>query len=90
LVLSGSGHGAIDGKVIKKRSDFFFAHLRGMTFPVKQNVPANPIQIGLLGADRIAFDSQVPADAVEQFWSSWDRICYGEHRGESENGEGRR
>ena len=40
---------------------------RNGAFATKENVTANPIHIRLLGADRIMFDAQMPADAVEQF-----------------------
>jgi hypothetical protein len=33
----------------------------------KQGKPTNPIDIALLGSDRIAFYAKMPADTIEQF-----------------------
>jgi hypothetical protein len=37
-----------------------------MPFAVEKDVSPYPIDIGLLGADGVMLDPQVPADAVEQ------------------------
>jgi hypothetical protein len=41
---------------------------------MKENVPSNPIEIRLFGADRMVFDPQVEADAVKKFWG-WSVIA---------------
>jgi len=56
-------------------ADFFFSHLVWMTFVVEENEAADPIDIGLLGSDAVAFNAQMPTDAVEQFpRGRWSRI----------------
>src|SRR3954469_26047776 len=64
LILGRSADLAVDGKMGKKRGDFFFAHLGRVPFLVKENEAASPIQVGLLGPDGIALYPQMPADAV--------------------------
>ena len=41
--------------------------LLGVTFVVKENETANPIDVSLFGANAVAFHAQVPADAIEEF-----------------------
>ena len=67
LVLSGRGDVAIKCEVTQEIGDLFFAHLLRVTFIVEEDEPANPIDVGLFGANAVAFDAQVPADAVEEF-----------------------
>lgn len=52
----------------KEGGNFFFAHLVRVAFFMKNDEAANPINVSLLGPDGVAFDSQVPADAVEKLW----------------------
>jgi len=61
-----------NGEVCKEFGDLAFAHVVWMAFALKENVTANPIDISLLGADRIMFYPQVPANPVEQFWGASD------------------
>jgi len=42
-------------------------HLRRMAFIVKENKPANPIYIGLLGPDAKMLSSDYIPDLVQQF-----------------------
>ncbi len=42
------------------------AHLRGMTLGVKQDKAANPIRIGLLGADAVVLKTDCIPHLVEQ------------------------
>ena len=72
LVLSGGGDALFNGEMSEKFGDFFLAHFLGVTFAMKQDVTTDPIDICLLGTDRIMFYPQVPADAVEQFWRGCD------------------
>ena len=49
----------------EKFGDFFLAHLVWMAFAMKENVTANPIDVRLLGADRVMFHPQMPANAIK-------------------------
>jgi len=66
LVLSGSGDIAIDREMAKESSDFVFAHVRRVTLFVEKDEAADPVNVGLLGADAVTLDPQMPADAVEK------------------------
>lgn len=66
LILGGGGDAAVDGEVAEEGGDFFFAHRLGVPLPVEEDVSANPIEVNLLGADAVAFDAEVPADAIEE------------------------
>jgi hypothetical protein len=66
LILGGGGDAPLNGKMAQESGDFFFAHLSRMPFLVEEDVAPDPIQVGLLGADAVTFDPQMPADAVEQ------------------------
>jgi len=50
----------------EKFGDFFLAHLVWMAFTMIENIPANPIDVRLLGADRVMSHPQMPANAIEQ------------------------
>ena len=39
-----------------------------MAFAMKEDKAADPVEIELLGAQRIMFHSEMPADAIEEFW----------------------
>src|SRR5438067_1805926 len=67
LVLSRSGDVTIDSKMAQKCRDVFFGELTRVTFAVKKNKAADPIDIGLLGANAVTLDPQMPANAVEKF-----------------------
>jgi hypothetical protein len=43
----------------------FSARFVGVAFAMKEDVAANPIDVGLLDADRVMFDAQMPANPVE-------------------------
>ena len=58
---------AVDIEMTEKRSDLRFAHLPGMTFAVKKNKPADPIDVSAFGANAVAFDAEMPFDAIEKF-----------------------
>ena len=57
LVLSRRGDVKIDVQVAEESGDLFFAHLLRVTFIVEEDEPANPINIGLFGADAVALDA---------------------------------
>ncbi len=65
LILGGRGDVAFNGEVGEEGGDFFFAHVGRMPFSVEEDVSANPIHVGLLGADAVVLDAEAPADAVE-------------------------
>jgi hypothetical protein len=39
----------------------------GVTFAVEKDVPSDPVDVDLLGADAVVLEAQVPADAIKQF-----------------------
>src|SRR5882724_1926770 len=79
LILSRCGDALLDSEMSEKCGDFFLAHFVWMAFAMKKNVTSNPIDVRLFGADRIMLNSQMPADAVEQFWRGSDCGCGNRH-----------
>jgi hypothetical protein len=67
LVLGGGSDAAICGEITQEGSNFFLTHLRRMTFVVKEDKPADPVNVGFLCANAVMFDAQMPADAIENF-----------------------
>jgi hypothetical protein len=67
LILGGSCHLSFNREVAEEGSNLRFAHFVGVALAMKEDEAPDPIDVGLLGADAIMFDPQVPADAVEQF-----------------------
>lgn len=67
LILGGGGDVSVNGKVAEERGNLFLPHGIGMAFAMKENEAANPIEVNLFGADAVAFDAKMPADAVEEF-----------------------
>jgi hypothetical protein len=65
LVLGGCSHLQIDGKMGKESGDFFFAHVGRVSLLMKEGEASNPIEVSLLGAEAVALDAQMPADAIE-------------------------
>ena len=55
LILSGRSNIFFNGQVRQKLRDLAFAHFTRMTFVMKKNEAANPIDICLLRTDRIMF-----------------------------------
>jgi hypothetical protein len=73
-VYLGRSDVAIECEMAQEGGDLFFAHLLRVTFIVEEDEAANPINAGLFGANAVAFDPQVPADAIEEFgWRSAGR-----------------
>jgi hypothetical protein len=66
LVLGRSGDIAADGEVSEERAEMLRAELAGMTFAMKEDVAANPVQIGLLGANAVVLDTDDVAHLIEQ------------------------
>ena len=58
---------AIKCEVTQESGDLFFTHLLRVTLIVEEDETANPIDVSLFSADAVAFDAQVPADAIEEF-----------------------
>jgi len=48
-------------------SNFWCAHLGGMTLVVEQNVASDPIDVGLFGAKGVVFKAQGVAYLIQQF-----------------------
>ena len=67
LVLSGGGDAAVHGEMAQEGSDFLFAHVAGVTFLVEEDEAPDPVEVGLLGADAVALNAEVPANLVEEF-----------------------
>jgi hypothetical protein len=67
LVLSRGRDVFLDREVGEELGDLLFAHFVGMAFAVEKNIAANPIGVGLLGADAVVLQAQMPPDAIEQF-----------------------
>jgi hypothetical protein len=65
LILSGRSDGLFDGEMSEKVGDFFLAHLVRVTFSMKENVAANPIDVCLLGANGVMFHPQMPAYPIK-------------------------
>ena len=60
---------AIRGQRREEACDFWRPHLGGMTLGVKENVPANPRDVGFFGAPAVVPRSQRVANTVEETWS---------------------
>lgn len=67
LVLSGGCHVEVKIEVAQKGGDLFFAHLLRVTLIVEENEAADPVDIGLFGANAVAFHAQVPTDTIQEF-----------------------
>ena len=65
LILRGCSDMFLHGQVRQELRDLAFAHLIWMTLTVKEDEATYPFNVSLLGADRIMFYPQTPADAVE-------------------------
>jgi hypothetical protein len=63
--MSGRGDALFDSEMSEKFGDFFLAHLVRMAFTMKKNVSPNPINVRLLRPNRVMFDAQMPANAIE-------------------------
>jgi hypothetical protein len=68
LVLSGSCHIPVGGKMDDECLNFGKPHLSGMALVVIDNVAFAPVHIGLLGAVRVMFGPQRIAELVEEFF----------------------
>jgi hypothetical protein len=53
-------------------SEALRAHFVRMTFAMKKNESTYPVNICLFGPNRVMFDAQMPAYAIEQFWRTSD------------------
>jgi hypothetical protein len=73
LILGRGRHVATNREMAEKGADFFFTHSVRVTFVVKENVTPDPIDVGLLGSDAVAFNAQMPTDAVEKLAWPWPR-----------------
>lgn len=53
-------------RCVRNASTWGAPHVAGMTFAVKQNVTADPVGIGLLGAQTVMLDATALANLIEQ------------------------
>src|SRR5438128_1557715 len=67
LVLRRRRHVALCRQMIQKGGDLLLAHFLGMPFVVKEDKPPNPIDISRFGANRLAFQAQMPPHPLQQF-----------------------
>ena len=65
LILGGCSDIPFDRQMGEKSGDFLLAHFVRMPLAMKENVTANPIDVGLFGADGVMFHAQMPADPIE-------------------------
>lgn len=79
LVLRGSRYIFLHSEMCEELGDLVFAHLVWVALVVKEDEAPYPIDVRLLGADRIMFHAQMPADAVEQLRRRSDGGCGGRH-----------
>jgi len=57
----------------EKFGDFFFTHLRRVSFVMKEDKPLDPPNIGLFGFDAIVTGADGLTDLVEELWLWRDR-----------------
>jgi hypothetical protein len=64
--MGGRGDILLNCEMTEELADFGLAHFVRMTFPVKQNEAANPIDVSFFRSNGIVFRTQSPADAIKQ------------------------
>jgi hypothetical protein len=64
--LSGGGDIAINREMGEESGNLILTHIIGMTFVVEEDEPADPVDVGLLGAKAVMLHPQMPPDAIEQ------------------------
>jgi hypothetical protein len=69
LVLGRGAGVAVHGQGGEEGFDFALAHVGGMTLAVEDDEAADPVHVGLLGAQRVVTGTHGFADAVEQTWA---------------------
>jgi hypothetical protein len=67
LILGRGGHLSHSGQVGQKLRHFRLSHFQWMPLFVKQNKAADPVCVGLFGADAEMFPSNDIPDVFEQF-----------------------
>lgn len=68
LVLAGCGYLFVHRQMGKKGFDFNGTHLSGMTLLVEEDIPLNPIHVGLLCAIGVVFETESLTNLIKQFW----------------------
>src|SRR5262249_57636561 len=68
LIVGRRRHLALDREEAEKLRDFWRPHLGGMALAVKQDVPADPSDVGLLGAAAAVAQPIGLAHAIQQSW----------------------
>jgi hypothetical protein len=71
LVLGRRGDVALDGEVIQELLDVLGGQLAGMALAGEQNVPPDPVDVGLLGAERVMQGANARTDLVEEARGGW-------------------
>src|SRR5207248_6706812 len=66
LVLSRRGNISLNREMTQEIRNLLFAHLVWMSFFVKQNETARPVEVRFLGTDGVTLRAQKPANAIEQ------------------------
>lgn len=66
LILSRWGDIQIDGQMGEECGDFDRTHFGGMTFAMEQDEAARPINVGVLGSDRVVSYANLMAKLVEE------------------------
>ena len=66
LILRRGGDMAFDGQMGEERLDLRAAHVLGVALAVVQDEAAHPIDVGLLGADRVVLGADRIAHLVQQ------------------------
>jgi hypothetical protein len=76
LVLGGGGNVVDRGEVGQKGFDFGDTHVLGMTLVVKEDVAANPLDVGFCCPLGIMLEPNGTTDLVEQFFLGWGCHTY--------------
>ena len=66
LVLRRRRHIEIDGEVREKPLDVTGTEANGMATAVETDIPSNPVDVGLLGAEAVVLEADALADAREE------------------------
>jgi hypothetical protein len=74
LILRGSSDVSFHGEVAQKGMHFVGTHVPGVPLSMKEDVAADPLQIGFFGPQAIVFHPQVIANLVEKLWRGLGRV----------------
>lgn len=74
LVLRGSCHFPFHGQVAQKGVHFGGAHIPGVPLSLKEDVSADPLQIGLFGAQAVVLDPEDFSNLIEELGRGLGRL----------------